>query len=82
MKIREGDQPHPHNPRASPVEFQYPSGEQYGSQLFIARQYLEGQTLKRRVPASPLKADEILELGMQIADGLEGAHSKGIIHRI
>ncbi|MBZ5516493.1 MAG: protein kinase [Acidobacteriia bacterium] len=55
--------------------------EEHDGQLFIVMQYLEGQTLKYRVAGRPLKTDEILELGIQIADGLEAAHAKGIIHR-
>ena len=55
-------------------------GEQEG-QPFIVMQYLEGQTLKHRISAKPFKVDEILELGIQLADALEAAHSKGIVHR-
>ena len=46
-------------------------------------QLLEGQTLRERIAASrqPLPTDELLELAIQIADGLEAAHQKGIIHR-
>jgi non-specific serine/threonine protein kinase len=44
-------------------------------------QYLEGQTLKHRVGTKPLKTDELLDLGIQIADALDAAHTKGIIHR-
>jgi len=55
-------------------------GEHEG-QPFIVMQYLEGQTLKHRIAAKPLKVDEILDLGVQLADALEAAHSKGIVHR-
>jgi len=48
---------------------------------FIAMQYLEGQTLKDRIGPKPLKTDELLELAIQIADGLDAADSKGITHR-
>jgi eukaryotic-like serine/threonine-protein kinase len=51
------------------------------SQPFIAMQYLEGQTLKRMVRGRPLDIEQVLELGTQIADGLDAAHSKGIVHR-
>jgi TolB-like protein/Tfp pilus assembly protein PilF len=44
-------------------------------------QYLEGQTLKQRIQGKPLKAEQVLELGIQIADGLDAAHAEGIIHR-
>jgi serine/threonine protein kinase len=48
---------------------------------FIVMQYLEGQTLKYCITARPMKTEELLELGIQIADGLEAAHTKGIVHR-
>jgi serine/threonine protein kinase len=48
---------------------------------FIAMQYLEGQTLRERIGSTPLKTDELLDLAIQIADGLDAAHSKGITHR-
>src|SRR3954453_20484490 len=42
---------------------------------------LEGQTLKQRIHARPLGIQEIFELGQHIADALDAAHAKGIIHR-
>ena len=48
---------------------------------FLAMEYLQGQTLRQRIAARPLKLDEILELGSQIADALDAAHTKGIVHR-
>ena len=48
---------------------------------FIVMELLEGEPLNRRIAASPLAASEILELGVQIADGLKAAHAKGVIHR-
>jgi len=44
-------------------------------------EYLDGETLKERIGRQPLRIDEILEIGIQIADALEAAHTKGIIHR-
>jgi serine/threonine protein kinase len=49
--------------------------------LFIVMQYLEGQTLRSRIGGRPLPVSTILELGGEIADGLEAAHAKGVIHR-
>lgn len=50
-------------------------------QHFIAMEFLEGKTLKQRILGKPLRTDEILDLGIQIADGLEAAHAEGIVHR-
>jgi dienelactone hydrolase len=58
----------------------YEIGEQEG-RLFIAMECLEGQTLRQRLAAGGLKTEEVLDLGIQIADGLEAAHTKGIVHR-
>jgi serine/threonine protein kinase/Tfp pilus assembly protein PilF len=55
--------------------------EEQDGRLFIVMQFVEGQTLRHRVAANPLKPDEVLELGIEIADALEAAHTKGIIHR-
>jgi len=58
----------------------YDFGEHDG-QPFIAMQYLEGKTVKQLIAGKPLDVERVLELGIQITDGLDAAHSKGIIHR-
>lgn len=58
----------------------YDIGE-YESQPYIVMQFVEGQTLKHRIVTKPFKVDELLELGMQLADALDAAHAKGIVHR-
>jgi len=55
-------------------------GEHEG-QPFIVMQLLEGQTLKHRISSKPFTVEEILELGVQLADALDAAHAKGIVHR-
>jgi serine/threonine protein kinase/Tfp pilus assembly protein PilF len=58
----------------------YDIGE-FEGRPFIAMELLEGQTLKYRISGKPVAVSEILDVGIQIADGLEAAHAKGIIHR-
>src|SRR6202158_2484991 len=54
---------------------------QVDGQYFIAMELLEGQTLKQLIGKHTLEMDVLMELAIQIADALEAAHSKGIIHR-
>lgn len=49
--------------------------------LFIAMQYVEGETLRRVIDGRPLSLDSLLSIGLQVADALEVAHSHGIVHR-
>ncbi|MGI9074511.1 MAG: protein kinase domain-containing protein [Bryobacteraceae bacterium] len=58
----------------------YDFGE-HENQPFIAMQCLEGRTLKHVITGSPLDLEQLLELGIQIAEALDAAHDKGIVHR-
>jgi serine/threonine protein kinase/tetratricopeptide (TPR) repeat protein len=58
----------------------YDIGEQDGEH-FIAMEFMDGKTLKHTIECKPLPLEQVLDLGIQIADGLDAAHAKGIIHR-
>ncbi len=55
--------------------------DEHEGQPFIAMELLEGQTLKHRIEEKPFKTDELLEVAIQIVEGLAAAHAKGIVHR-
>jgi two-component system LytT family response regulator len=54
---------------------------QDGDLWFLAMEYVEGEALSARIKEGPLKIADILDIGIQVADALDDAHSKGIVHR-
>ena len=54
---------------------------EYEGRPFIVMELLKGQTLRERLAAGPLKIHEIVDIGTQVADALDWAHTSGVIHR-
>ncbi len=57
----------------------YDIGEENG-QSFIAMEYLEGTSLQPIIAGGPMPIETVLKIGIEVADGLEAAHAKGIVH--
>src|SRR5438876_6369917 len=55
--------------------------DEVDGRAFIAMELLEGQTLRHRIAGKAMEIEAVLDLGIQIADAPDAAHSKGIIHR-
>src|ERR1700693_2991522 len=58
----------------------YDVGEE-GGHTFIAMEYLDGMTQKQRIGSRPIETDTLLNLAIEIADGLDAAHAESIVHR-
>lgn len=72
---------HPHICTIYDVDAGVPNGPDSAPVHFIAMELLEGETLKHLIASKPVSLAQLLELAIQIADGLDAAHARGILHR-
>jgi serine/threonine protein kinase len=54
---------------------------QHEGRPYLAMEMLKGETLKHRITAGPLDTESLVDIATQIADGLDAAHTEGIVHR-
>src|SRR5204863_2944766 len=54
--------------------------EDHNGHPFIVMEKLEGESLKQRIRGTPMHLDELLDVGIQVADALSASHAKGILH--
>src|SRR6478672_3268118 len=66
--------------RSPNIAVTYDIGEESGTD-FIVMEYVDGELLSARVARGPMPLREVIEIGIQVADALDEAHSRGIIHR-
>jgi serine/threonine protein kinase/tetratricopeptide (TPR) repeat protein len=66
--------------RSPNIAVTYDIGEDSGAD-FIVMEYVEGELLSSRVSRGPLPVREVVEIGLQVTDALDEAHSRGIVHR-
>ncbi|MEK6570498.1 MAG: protein kinase, partial [Bacteroidota bacterium] len=55
--------------------------EEVDDEMFIVMEYIDGKELKNRISVAPMSSDEVITIATQIAEGLQAAHNKGIVHR-